>query len=149
MEKDIFNDLYEKFTNICEKNNLVGEFKTDSYPIILTVRPDTDMDSQISMLEDDTGHNSKDSRVRFIFVDGRLIVKVQKDFTLSDALFGKLKNLAKKMHYAWLAGFFRDQMQRGRLVEMTDEPQEEEPRGAQESDSEAEAAIEEAFPPSI
>ena len=143
MEKDIFNDLYEKFMNICDANNLVGEFRTDGYPIVLTVRPDTDMDSQISMLEDEVGHNGKDSRVRFIFVDGRLIVKVQKDFTLSDALFGKLKNLAKKMHYAWLCGYFRERMEQNRLVELTDGQRQDE---AGDEQAAAEAAVEEAFP---
>ena len=76
IEKDLFYDQYEKLLGICDKNNLVADFSAAQYPIMLTVRPDTSMEGQISMLEDDVGHNNRDSRIRFVFVDGRLVVKL-------------------------------------------------------------------------
>ena len=63
IEKDLFDDQYEKLLGICDKNNLVADFSAAQYPIMLTVRPDTSMEGQISMLEDDVGHNNRDSRI--------------------------------------------------------------------------------------
>jgi hypothetical protein len=37
-------------------------------------------------------------------------------FTISDALFGKLKNLFKNMHVLWLQYFFRDIVERGMIA---------------------------------
>lgn len=115
IEKDLFDDQYEKLLGICDKNNLVADFSAAQYPITLTVRPDTSMEGQISLLEDDVGHNNRDSRIRFVFVDGRLVVKVSDNFTLTDTLLNKLKNIAKKLYIQYLATFFREEKERSKF----------------------------------
>ena len=123
IEKDLFDDQYEKLLGICDKNNLVADFSAAQYPIMLTVRPDASMEGQISMLEDDVGHNNRDSRIRFVFVDGRLVVKVSDNFTLTDTLLNKLKNIAKKLYVRHLAAFFREAKERSKFVETNAEIQ--------------------------
>lgn len=95
--------VYEtKLENICEKNNLVYRFDYNRYPITLTIRPAGGMDNQISMLEsaeaDEGQYTSPDATIIFAFKDGELTYRTSKTFTISDALFGKIKNLFRKMH---------------------------------------------------
>lgn len=95
--------VYEtKLEGICEKNSLVYRFDYNRYPITLTIRPAGGMDNQISMLEsaqaDEGQYTSPDATIIFAFKDGELTYRTSKTFTISDALFGKVKNLFRKMH---------------------------------------------------
>lgn len=127
----------KKLEGICEENNLVATFKRDSYPITLTIRPLTGLYEQMSMLEnvEENGYTSPEASIVFTIKDGVLGYKTSETFSISDALFSKIKNLFKNLHYYWLQFFFRDLMVRKILNEETmpkideedTEPEEAEP----------------------
>lgn len=131
----------KKLQGICDENDLIFRFKRDKYPITLTIRPAGGMDAQISMLEntDENGYTSPDAAIIFTFKDGALSYKTSKTFTISDALFSKIKNLFKNMHYTWLQFFYRDVIERGVLerqqMPQIDEDEVDYPEGAEPLES--------------
>lgn len=111
----------KKLDGVCEENNLVAIFKRNRYPITLTIKPLTGLDEQMTMLEnvEENGYTSPDAAIVFTFKDGLLSYKTSQTFTISDALFSKIKNLFKNMHYCWLQYFFRDLIEKQVLNEHT------------------------------
>lgn len=101
-EMDKLGVLEKKLGGVCDKNDLIYKFRHDHYPITLTIRPAGGMDNQMSMLEsteaDEDNYTSPDASIIFAFKDGELTYHTSKTFTISDALFAKIKNLFKKMH---------------------------------------------------
>ena len=99
-EADKYEGFRQKLENICDENGLLYTFSTEGYPITLTISPQQGIGAQISMLEmaEDKPFNSPDARIQFFMEDGDLIIKTSERFTLSEALFTKLKNLFLKMH---------------------------------------------------
>lgn len=109
-EADKYEGFRQKLENICDENGLLYTFSTEGYPITLTISPQQGIGAQISMLEmaEDKPFNSPDARIQFFMEDGDLIIKTSERFTLSEALFTKLKNLFLKMHFSFLQMFHRD-----------------------------------------
>lgn len=116
-ERSIFDGYIEKLAGVCDENDFVYELQKNHYPIILTIKPDSSMEAQISMMEDDIGYNHTDSKIRFFFSEGKCTYKISDGFTIAESTFNKLKNLAKNIHFAWLQVFFRDEMERRRLCD--------------------------------
>lgn len=104
----------KKLEGICEENNLVFSFNHNRYPITLTIRPISGLEAQMSMLEaaEDEGYISPDASIVFAYKDGALTYQISETFTIGDALFSKLKNLFKNLHFTWLQYFFRDVFER-------------------------------------
>lgn len=102
---------------ICDENNLVFRFRNTEYPVSLTILPNSGVEEQMDLLADDADKvtSSPDARLVFYYKDGDLLYKITDNFTISDALFSKLKNLYKKMHSAWLQYFFRNIIERRAL----------------------------------
>lgn len=115
-EKDCFDTLISKLQGICDANHLTYRFRGNRYPITLTIVPDTSIDGQMSMIEEDQHFNGKDSSLVFCFVDGSLTYRI-KGFTLPETTMNKLKNMAKKLHHAHLDLFFRNHMENRHLVD--------------------------------
>lgn len=111
----------KKLEGICEENNLTFRFHRDTYPITLTVRPLSGVGVQMSMLEnvEEQGYISPDAYLMFVYKDGDISHKMSGTFSISDALFAKLKNIFKKMHYYWLQYFFRNVIERSLLTPET------------------------------
>lgn len=109
----------KKLDGICDENNLVFKFNHNRYPITLTIRPVSGLEAQMSMLEaaEDEGYISPDAAIIFAYKDGALTYKISETFTISDALFSKLKNLFKNLHFTWLQYFFRDVCERKLLTD--------------------------------
>lgn len=104
----------KKMEGICDENNLTFRFRRDTYPITLTVRPISDMYTQMSMLEnvEEQGYISPGAYLMFEYKDAEVNHKMSGSFTISDALLAKLRNIFKKMHYYWLQYFFRNVIER-------------------------------------
>lgn len=116
----------EKLQGICDENSLTYSIQNNKYPFTMTIKPLGGLDAQMDMLEamgengsagegNDTGYISPDASLVFAFEDGKVIYKISETFTISDALFNKLKNLFKKLRDMWMAYFFRDVIASGRL----------------------------------
>lgn len=116
-EISMYDAYKKKLQNICDENNLVYRFRRDTYPITLTIKPCGGMDAQMTMLEmaEEDGYISPDASIVFVYKDGVIQYKTSEQFTISDALFSKIKNLFKNLHYCWLQYFFRNIIERNIL----------------------------------
>lgn len=111
MEKDKLDTLCQKLENTCEENHLSYKLVTRD-PIGIVIRPDMTMEGQITMLDNPTGYNSKDSSLTIFFADAGVEYKFTGGFSISKQLLSKLLNAAQKIHYMYLWVFFRDEMER-------------------------------------
>lgn len=104
-----FGALEKKMEGICSKNELVYRLYRDRYPFMLVIRPTQGVSEQLSLLahQEDEVYISPDAVLVFSMVDGNLTYKISQTFTISDALFQKLKNLFKNMHGYWMQYFYR------------------------------------------
>ena len=111
-ELDKYNVLKEKLQGICDENNLTYSIQNRTYPFLMTVKHLGGMDAQQTMLEGmdtcETGYISPDASLVFAYRDGVLNYKISETFTISEALFTKIKNLCKKLHDMWMMHFYRD-----------------------------------------
>ncbi len=111
-------DAYKKkLQGICDENDLTFRFRRDDYPITLTIKPVGGLAAQMSMLEvvEDAGYTSPDAYIMFTYKDGDISYKTSETFTISEALFNKIKNLFKNMYFCWVQYFFRDVIERNAL----------------------------------
>lgn len=108
-------DAYKKkLQGVCDENNLVYRFQSDGYPITLTISPVTGLEP--SLFDDEEEKDtSPDAAIVFAYKDGFLTYKVSETFTIGDALFSKIKNLYKNIHFYWLQFFFREIIENGML----------------------------------
>ena len=131
-----FESYKKKLQGICDEHDLVFRLRTDKYPFTLTIKPAAGLDQQMSMLEnvEEQGYTSPDAYIRFTMKDGALTYRMDKSFTIGDALFAKIKNLFKNLYATWLEFFFRDVMERGllkgRQMPVIDENEDDLPEGA-------------------
>jgi ribosomal protein S25 len=112
-----FQAYKKKLEGVCDENNLVFRFRQNEYPTSLTIMPSSGVEEQMSLLAADpaTTTVSPDARLVFYYLDGELIYKISESFTISEALFAKLKNLYKNLHFFWLQFFFRDLIEKRAL----------------------------------
>lgn len=116
-ESSKFSEYKKKLQGICDENNLVYRLRVDTYPISLTIKPTSGIEGQMSMLEEveDKGYISPDATLVFYLKEGNITYKTSSMFTISEALFNKLKNLFKNLYTYWLQFFFRDVIENNRL----------------------------------
>lgn len=109
-----FSAYKKKLEGVCDENNLVFRFRQNEYPISLTILPNQGVEEQMDLLAGDTEKvtSSPDARLVFYYKDGDLIYRISEGFVIGDALFSKLKNLYKNMHFTWLQYFFRNLVER-------------------------------------
>ena len=141
-----FSAYKKKLEGICDDNNLNFKFRNDRYPITLTIYPVTGLDAQMSMFEsiEECGYKGENSSIVFIAKDGGITYRTCDTFTISDALFSKIKNLFKNLCAMWFQHFFHDIVARNLLigenfptVEVTDEQDaQEETYGEDDVDTE-------------
>jgi hypothetical protein len=103
--------LKDKLTATLNDEGLVFTLKTDSYPITLTVSPNASPAAQMELFSVTDGDTSSDrARLQFIFKLDDLAIRVDDRLVISDALMNKIKGLAKKIHHAFLEGFFAERI---------------------------------------
>ena len=108
-EKNLFDETHEKLEKLTLKTGLLFLFQAETYPIMLSVWPDPEVEAQLDMLgEENIGKEG--ACIVFIFADGEIIVRTTGKFTLPDALMSKIKGYAKKLHYFYLQAYHRQAM---------------------------------------
>lgn len=109
----------KKLEGICNEHDLTFRFRNDTYPITLTITPCSGVEEQLSLLSEDAKGRrvSPDARLVFYYLDGDLIYEMTDTMTIGDALFSKLKNLYKNLHFTWLQYFFRNLIERHALTD--------------------------------
>ena len=119
-EISLYEAQVKKMQGLCDEHDLVYRFKKDSYPIMFTIKPARDMESQMSMLEnvEEVGYRSPDASMTWIFEDGTLTTKVQGGtFTIGKTLRTKIKSTLVRMINYWQQFFFRDIIEKRVLTE--------------------------------
>ena len=103
MVKSKYDNMIEKLESLLEKHELIYSWNTDTKDVTLTVRPAKVDGEQTSFIADsEDGKSSSDAAISFIFNDGAMMINTTGKLFISEALIGKLKNIAKKMHYLYL-----------------------------------------------
>lgn len=102
MVKAKYEAQLNKLENLMEKHELLYTWDTDAKNITLTVRPAQVDGEQTSFIEEPEDGSSNDAAISFIFKDGEITLITCGKFRVSEALVGKLKNIAKKLHYLYL-----------------------------------------------
>lgn len=122
-----FQAVEDKLSKLLADNNLVHSFATKGYPITLTISQDKDPSAQMEIYSQDDGDVSAwDSRLVFAFQDGEIVVRTDSRLVISDALMGKIKGYAKKMHYLYLQAFYRGIVDQRELEEADEAPESDE-----------------------
>ena len=127
-ERKIYDAAKTKLAAVCNENGLLYRFSRDSYPLVLTIQPDSSLDGQLSMLEAGGRPGSRGASIKFLFVDGEVLLRQDGPMELEGKVLTKLTNLAKKLRDAWLNVFFAEAKERERIgcVEPDPEPGSEE-----------------------
>lgn len=103
MVKAKYSAMQEKLDNLAEKHELIYIWDTVSPHITLTVKPKALETEQTSFIADDEDDkSSSDAAISFIFKNGEIIINTVGKLFITEALIGKFKNIAKKMHYLYL-----------------------------------------------
>ena len=108
MEKSKFEAYKKKLDGITDENNLVYRLRLDEYPVSLTVQPMSGVSEQMELFESEKPASSPDAKLVFKMEDGELCYQMSDRLVISDALFGKIKNLFKNLHYTYLQFFHRE-----------------------------------------
>lgn len=118
MVKAKYSAMQEKLDNLADKHELIYVWDTDNPHITLTIRPQALAAEQTSFIaENEDDMSSSDASISFIFKNGEITISTTGKLFISDALIGKFKNIAKKMHYLYLQLLREESMQSEDLSE--------------------------------
>ena len=108
---EVYEAELRKLEQLLADNDMVCTFHGSSYPAMLTISPDTSPEAQMSLFTvSDDGATSRDARLTFTFPVGEIGMKIAGRLIISDALMNKIKGAAKKIHKAYVEGFFAYRM---------------------------------------
>lgn len=125
--------LENKLSEILCAYNLLFRFNTNKYPIVLTIYQDVSPEAQTELFSVDDGNvSSRDSKIQFIFKLDSFEIQTNSRVVISDALMGKIKGVAKKLHYSYLQAFFAEYMNAGNSSHMLNDLSEDEKNNAGE-----------------
>ena len=134
-----YTAINEKLGKLLADNGLVGTFKTDAYPISLTVSMDASPGAQMELFDvDATGASASDASLKFVFEDGDILVRTHSRLVIADDIMSKIKGFAKKLHYLYLQDFFRYRMAQQKHDQMPDVSDEYAMRPEHDEDTEEE-----------
>lgn len=100
--------LENKLGETLNNEGMVFTLRTDRYPITLTISPNASPAAQMELFSMNDGSSSTDALMQFIFKLDALEIRTDNRFVISDALMSKIKGQAKKIHHAFLEGFFAE-----------------------------------------
>ena len=99
--------LEDKLAKTLADEGLLHRMNTASEPITLTIYPNAAPDAQMELYATrDDSISSPDASMQLIFAQGGLRIQTNERLVLSDSLLGKIKGLAKKIHYAYVHAEF-------------------------------------------
>jgi hypothetical protein len=87
---------------------MVYTFKTSEYPITLTVSRNASPSAQMAFFSMNDGASSADAKLQFIFKLDALEIRTDNRLVIPDTLMTKIKGQAKKIHHAFLEGYFAE-----------------------------------------
>ena len=111
-----FKAQREKLANICEEHHLVYGFKAE-YPMKLTIRPNSGMDEQLTMLEaaGDVDRIPPDAYITISYTEDGIKTVTDGGFPIGKALRSKLENIFEKMCRFWARYFHRTILEQNQI----------------------------------
>ena len=108
-----FEAQEQKLENILDDKCLLHKFRTDTYPMTLTISQNQTPDAQMALYsEQGDGVSSQDAKLVLTFPVGEIGVRVYGSrLVIPDTLLGKIKNCGKKMRDLWLQGDYARRME--------------------------------------
>ena len=116
-----YEEQKKKMQGLCDEHGLTYKLTKNRYPIVFTIRPAKDMDSQMDMLtnEEEVGYRSPDAAMIWTYPgkgDDVFDTRVTGGtFTIGRNLRTKIEGILLKMISFWQQYFFRDVMEKGLL----------------------------------
>jgi hypothetical protein len=108
---DALHVLENKLEKLLDEEGLVFSLHAKSYPITLVVSRDVSPEAQMELFSNaDSDTSSIGAKLQFIFKLDALEIRTDERFVIPDALMTKIKGLAKKIHHAFLEGFFAERI---------------------------------------
>ena len=104
----ILGGLEDKLTETLNDEGLVFSLDTSKYPITLTVSHNASPAAQMEFFSSEGSVSSTDAVLKFIFKMDGLEIRVDNRFIITDAFMNKIKGQAKKIHHAFLEGYFAE-----------------------------------------
>lgn len=144
-----YEEQKKKMQGLCDEHGLVYKLSKNRYPIVLTIRPATDLDSQIDMLEneEETGYRSPDAAMIWTYPgkgDDVFDTRVTGGtFTIGKNLRTKIEGILLKMISFYQQYFFREVMEKellknGRMPVIDEDEAEDLPDGAKPEEEDVE-----------
>ena len=108
-----FEAQEQKLENILEDKCLLHKFRTDTYPMTLTISQNQTPDAQMAIYnQQEDGVSSQDAKLVLTFPVGEIGVRVYGSrLIIPDTLLSKIKNCGKKMRDLWLQGDYARRME--------------------------------------
>lgn len=98
-----------KLAETLADENMLGRVSNTKYPYVLNILQDQSPEAQMELYSTSDGNtSSRDAAIRFIFHLDGLVIRTDSRVIVSDAFMNKIKNQAKKLHYAWLQAYFAE-----------------------------------------
>lgn len=98
-----------KLAETLADENMLGRVSNTKYPYVLNILQDQSPEEQMELYSTSDGNtSSRDAAIRFIFHLDGLVIRTDSRVIVSDAFMNKIKNQAKKLHYAWLQAYFAE-----------------------------------------
>lgn len=98
-----FNVQMNKLNDLLAENNLIGNFKANSYPMTLTISQDQSLDAQMELYAvEENGVSSKDAKLVLTFPVAEIGVRIYGRFIITDSLMTKIKGHGKKLRDLYL-----------------------------------------------
>ncbi|MBO6266794.1 MAG: hypothetical protein J6M06_01030 [Synergistaceae bacterium] len=116
-----YEEQKKKMQGICDEHGLVFRLTKNRYPIVFTIRPAKDLDSQMDMLEneEEVGYRSPDAAMIWTYPgkgDDVFDTRVTGGtFTIGRNLRTKIESILLKMISYWQQYFFRDVMEKAAI----------------------------------
>jgi len=106
-----FEAQEQKLENILDDKCLLHQFRTDTYPMYLTISQNQTPDAQMALYSQDSGGvSSQDAKLVLTFPVGEIGVRVYGRLIIPETLLNKIKNCGKKMRDLWLQGDYARRM---------------------------------------
>ena len=108
-----FEAQEQKLENILEDKCMLHKFRTDTYPMTLTISQNQTPDAQMDLYnQQEDGVSSQDAKLVLTFLVGEIGVRVYGSrLIIPDTLLSKIKNCGKKMRDLWLQGDYARRME--------------------------------------
>lgn len=107
-----FEAQEQKLENILDDKCLLHQFRTDTYPMYLTISQNQTPDAQMTLYnQDSSGVSSQDAKLVLTFPVGEIGVRVYGRLIIPETLLNKIKNCGKKMRDLWLQGDYARRME--------------------------------------